>query len=158
VALVFNGSLLGREFDRVEYGPITEAEVLDFARALGEVRPAYVDPVVARQGSDRGLVAVPSFCLKFRSRRFYPPDMPVLSRSGFDAGKDVEFGVPIRPGDRVTVSAVVRDLYEKTGRSGPMVIVVIRLVLTNQRSETVAIIDNRFIHREAAKPPGPRMS
>jgi acyl dehydratase len=146
VALIFDRSLLGREFDRVEYGPITEGEILDFARALGEAHP------MARQGRDQGLVAIPSFCLKFRSRRFYPPDMPVLSRSGFDAGKDVEFGVPIRPGDRVTVSAVVQDLYEKTGRSGPMVIVVIRFVLTNQRSETVAIIDNRFIHREAAKP------
>jgi acyl dehydratase len=153
VALIFDRSLLGREFDRVEYGPVTEGEILDFARALGETRPAYVDPVAARQAPDEGLVAVPSFCLKFRSRRFYPPDMPVLSRSGFDAGKDVEFGVPIRPGDRVTVSAVVQDLYEKTGRSGQMVIVVIRFMLTNQRSETVAIIDNRFIHRETAKPP-----
>ncbi len=152
MALTFDRALLGREFDRTEYGPIAEGEILEFARSLGERRPLYVDPVAARQGPFNGLVAMPAFCLRFRSRRFYPTDMPVLSRSGFDAGKDVEFGVPIRPGDMVTVSAVVKDLYEKTGRSGPMVIVVIRFVLLNQRSETVAIIDNRFIHRETAAP------
>ena len=152
MALTFDRSLLGREFDRTEYGPITEAEIVDFAHALGEQRPAYVDPAAARQGPFQGLVAMPAFCLKFRSRRFYPPDMPSLSRSGFDAGKDVEFGVPVRPGDRITVSAVVQDLYEKTGRSGPMVIVVIRFVVRNQRSETVAVIDNRFIHKETAAP------
>lgn len=158
MALTFDHGLLGREFDRTEYGPITEGEIVEFARALGEHRSIHVDPVAARQGPFQGLVAMPAFCLKFRSRRFYPPDMPPLSRSGFDAGKDVEFGVPIRPGDRVTVSAVVQDLYEKTGRSGPMVIVVIRFVLVNQRSETVAVIDNRFIHRETAGATGPRMS
>jgi acyl dehydratase len=154
VALRFDRELLGREFDRSEYGPVTEGEIVDFARALGEQRAIYVDPVAAREGPFQGLVAMPAFCLKFRSRRFYPPDMPPLSRSGFDAGKDVEFGVPIRPGDRITVSATVRDLYEKTGRSGPLVIVVVRFVLVNQRSEMVAVIDNRFIHRETVGPLG----
>jgi acyl dehydratase len=150
MTLTFDRGLLGREFDRTEYGPVTEAEILEFARALGERNPLFVDPAAAAAGPLGGLVAMPAFCLKFRSRRFYPADMPPLSRSGFDAGKDVAFGVPIRPGDRITVSAVVQDLYEKTGRSGAMVFVVVRFTLLNQRAETVAVIDNRFIHRGTA--------
>ena len=67
--------------------------------------------------------------------------------SGFDAGKDIELGVPVRPGDAITVSSTAHDLYEKTGRSGSMYFVVIRFTMTNQRGETVAVVDNRFMHR-----------
>ena len=149
MTLEFDPAILGREFDRTEYAPVTEREMVDFARALGETEPAFLDPAVGARRSS-GFVAVPTFCLKFRSRRFYPPDMPRLSRSGFDAGKDVEFGVPIRPGDRITVSATLDELYEKTGRSGSMVFVVIRFTMTNQRGEVVALVDNRFAHRGLA--------
>ena len=148
MALEFDRSILGREFDRSEYGPVTQGEMQAFAQALGETGSEYLDPDEAAQGPAGGLVAVPTFCLKFRSKRFYPPDIPALPRNGMDAGKDVVFGVPIRPGDTITVSAALQELYEKTGRSGSMVFVVIRFTLTNQRSEMVAIVDNRFMHRE----------
>jgi acyl dehydratase len=142
VAFDFDHGILGREFERSEHGPVTAPEIVEFARALGETEARYTDAHAA------GLVAVPTFCLKFRSKQFYPRDMPVLPRNGLDAGKDVVFGVPIRPGDRITVSATVQELYEKTGRSGSMVFVVIRFTLTNQRSELVAVVDNRFMHRD----------
>ena len=121
--------------------------MLEFAAALGETNPMYTDPEAAATGPHGGLVGVPTFCLKFRSKAFYPADMPRLSREGFDAGKDVEFGALIRPGDEVTVSAALESLYEKTGRSGAMVFVVVLFTITNQRQETVAILHNRFIHR-----------
>ncbi len=151
--LEFDRGILGREFDCTEYGPITEAEMLAFARALGET-PAFLDAEAAMRGQRGDLVAVPTFCLKFRSRRFYPSDMPRLSRAGFDAGKDVEFGVPIRAGDHIRVSATLQELYEKTGRSGAMVFVVIRFTMTNQRGDTVAVVNNRFMHR-GLEPGGP---
>ncbi len=66
---------------------------------------------------------------------------------GFDAGKDVEFVHPIFPGDKITLSSHVKEIYEKTGRSGSMVFVMIRSTLANQFGETVAHIDHRFMHR-----------
>jgi acyl dehydratase len=148
MALEFDRDILGREFDRIEYGPITDAEILAFASALGETNPIYTDPVAAAAGPFGGLVGVPTFVLKFRSSRFYPEDMPRMSRWGVDAGKDVQLGVPIRPGDRITTSATLQSLYEKTGRSGSMVFVVVRFLVTNQDGQTVAVIDNRFVHRD----------
>ena len=53
----------------------------------------------------------------------------------------------LRPGDVVTVRSAVHDVYEKTGRSGTMTFVVMRLTLTNQRGERVAVVLNRFMHR-----------
>ena len=133
---------LGREFDRTVYGPVTAEELLAFAAALGEAAPEY-----ARPGPD--LVAHPTFCVRYKGNQFYPANMPkhINVRSGFDAGKDIELGVPVRPGDTITVSSTAHDLYEKTGRSGSMYFVVIRFTMTNQRGETVAVVDNRFMHR-----------
>ena len=58
-------------------------------------------------------------------------------------------GFQFPPNDRFDVTDKVGDsrVYEKTGRTGSMIFVVIRYTLTNQRRETVAVVDNRFMHR-----------
>jgi 3-methylfumaryl-CoA hydratase len=65
----------------------------------------------------------------------------------FDAGKDIDFGVPIRVGDVLTAVSTVHDLYEKTGRSGSMAFVVLRTVVTNQRDERVVTIDQKMMFK-----------
>jgi hydroxyacyl-ACP dehydratase HTD2-like protein with hotdog domain len=65
----------------------------------------------------------------------------------FDAGKDIELGVPIRPGDVISIVSSLHDVYEKTGRTGTMIFVVVRFTMTNQRREMVAIVDNRFMYK-----------
>jgi len=134
--------VIGQEFDRSVYGPVTAEELIAFAQAVGDTRPEHTRP-----GPD--LVAHPTYPVRFRGRRFYPERLPagIDMRTGFDAGKDLELGVPIRPGDTCTVVATLHEVYEKTGRSGTMVFVVIRFTITNQRGELVATVDNRFMHR-----------
>jgi hypothetical protein len=65
----------------------------------------------------------------------------------FDAGKDIALGVPIRPGDVITVLSTLHDVYEKTGRTGSMYFVVVRFTMTNQQGDTVAVVDNRFMYK-----------
>jgi hypothetical protein len=135
-------AILGREFDRATYGPVTAGELIAFARALGESRPEYT-----ADGPE--LVGHPTYCARFKGAKFYPEALPpeIDIRRGFDAGKDIELGVPVRPGDTVHVSCTLHEVYEKTGRSGSMYFVVLRFTMTNQRDETLAVIDNRFMHR-----------
>ncbi len=135
-------SILGQEFDRAEYGPVTAEELIAFARALGETDPRYT-----AAGPD--LVGHPTFCVRYKGKKFYPENLPknINVRSGFDAGKDLELGVPVRPGDTITVRSTAHEIYEKTGRTGSMYFVVIRFTMTNQRGETLAVVDNRFMHR-----------
>jgi len=142
MALTFDRSILGREFDRTEADPVTADELIAFARALGETQPCYVEP-------GDSLIGHPTYCIRFRGRRFFPDTLPegLQARVSFDAGKDIELGVPIRAGDRITVVSTLHDLYEKTGRSGSMVFVVIRFTMTNQRGELVAEVDNRMMYR-----------
>ena len=134
-----DASLVGSEFDSSTSEPVTAQEIYDYAESLGETHPAFfaADPI-----------APPTFCVKFRGNRFFHPGMPrdALLR-GFDAGKDIEFGAPIRPGDVLRIRSSVHDIYEKTGRSGTMVFVVVRFTMTNQQGELVARVDNRMMYR-----------
>jgi acyl dehydratase len=142
VPLAVDPSIIGQEFDRATYGPVTGEELIAFARALGETRPEYTQP-----GPD--LVGHPTFCVRYKGNKFYPQDLPktINVRTGFDAGKDLELGAVVRPGDTIDVRFTLHEIYEKTGRSGSMIFVVIRFTMTNQRDEMVAVIDNRFMHR-----------
>jgi hypothetical protein len=142
VPLAIDPALIGHQFDHTVHGPVTAEELIDFARALGETRPEYIEP-------GPGLVAHPSYCVRYKGDRFYPENLPknINVRTGLDAGKDVELGVPIRAGDTIDIRSTLHEVYEKTGRTGAMYFVVIRFTLTNQRGELVAHVDNRFMHR-----------
>jgi len=142
VPLDIDPSIIGQEFDRTVSAPVTAADLIAFARALGESRPEYTQPGPA-------LIGHPSYCVRYKGERFYPESIPknINVRSGFDAGKDIELGVPIRPGDTIEIRSTLHEVYEKTGRSGSMYFVVIRFTMTNQRGEMLAIVDNRFMHR-----------
>lgn len=132
-------SILGEEFDSSVSSPVTREEIVAFARALGETDPRYFAPEP---------VAPPTFCVRFRGSQFFHPKIPrSWLVTGFDAGKDIAFGVPVRVGDVITTKSVLHDLYEKTGRSGTMLFLLGRQTLMNQRGETVAVIDSRFVVR-----------
>ncbi|MGH7899770.1 MAG: FAS1-like dehydratase domain-containing protein [Candidatus Binatia bacterium] len=132
-------ALLGSEFDSSISEPVSAEQIREFAEAAGETNPAYRGEIP---------IATPMFCIKFRGNRFFHPSIPheALLR-GFDAGKDMEFGAPIRAGDVIHMKNVLHEVYEKTGRSGSMVFLVSRQTMTNQNGELVARIDSRFVLR-----------
>ena len=137
MSLQIDRALLGQEFERVVIGPVTAEEILEYIAATAEI-------VAPAAGAD--LVAPPTFVVRARGNLFKPPRLGEI-QLGFDAGKDIEFGVPIRPGDVLTSLATVHDIYEKTGRSGSMSFIVLRTVVTNQREELVAVVDQRMMYR-----------
>jgi len=138
VVLDLDRSIVGSEFDRTVLDAVTEEEIREYASFTGE--PVGED--------DAGvMLAPPSFVLRMRGKRFMPRNLPDLGRSGFDAGKDMELVAPVRPGDVLTTVSTVHDLYEKTGRSGRMTFLVLRSLITNQKGERVAVIDQRMMFR-----------
>ncbi|MBI3785030.1 MAG: MaoC family dehydratase N-terminal domain-containing protein [Deltaproteobacteria bacterium] len=134
MALDFDRSILGTEFDHSVHPAVRQTDIDAYAATVGET--------VAAPG-----LAPPTYVVSLRTRHFLPPNMPNLGQVGFDAGKDIDFGVPIRVGDTLTSSSTIHDIYEKTGRSGSMRFIVLRTVVTNQRSEQVAVIDQKMMFR-----------
>ncbi len=139
--MAFDQSLIGKEFEATQPVAVTAEAIGAFCRALGEESGSYGWP-----GPDGAVIAPPSFAVTFRNTDAFFHYTPRFGR-GFDAGKEVEFIAPIRAGDEITLTSTVREMYEKTGRSGTMTFVILRSTLRNQRGETVAHVDHRFVHR-----------
>jgi acyl dehydratase len=137
MAVNFDPAIIGKVFETTDPVEVKADRIKTFCETLGETNPIYVD----------GKVAPPAYAVTFRNGRHFFQHVPRFGRAGFDAGKDVDFIHPIHAGDKITLSSHVKEIYEKTGRSGSMVFVVVRSTLTNQNGEEVAHIDHRFMNR-----------
>lgn len=63
----------------------------------------------------------------------------------YNAGSEVEYHAPIRPGDVITATDRVAELYERTGRSGRLIFVVSETRWENQRGDLVKIQRGRHV-------------
>jgi len=115
-----------------------------FCVAIGETSPLYTDPAAAKAGPHGGLVAPPSFAAIFGDGENIFRHYPAFDTRRLLAGIDVEFLEPIRAGDSITTVSQVKEVYEKTGRSGAMVFIVISSILRKQTGEVAVRIDQRF--------------
>ena len=64
-----------------------------------------------------------------------------------NGGNEVEFYQLPKLGDRITARAKYLDIYEKTGRSGTMVFIVVETRYTNQHDELLMISRLTLIRR-----------
>jgi len=140
MADVIDPVLFGRVFETGEAVTVTAESIRTFCASIGEDNPLYTSE------HNGVLTAPPSYALVFRNGDNFWRNVPRIGR-GFDAGKEVEFFAPIRAGDRITLATELKESYEKTGRSGTMIFVVVRSTLANHRGETVAHIDQRYVYR-----------
>jgi acyl dehydratase/predicted metal-dependent phosphoesterase TrpH len=146
-ALEFDRSVVGREV-HVGTLEVTAESVRHYCDALEETNPLYTDEQFAtEQGPYKGLIAPPGILQTARLQS--PPDPQVkFGDQAFMAGTRQEFFFPIRPGDVIDAYGQVKEVYEKTGRSGRMVFVVRSTRYVNQHGENVAITENSMVLRQ----------
>ncbi len=139
--ITINKGILGKEYPpyavTVERGKIKE-----FARAIGDLNPFYLDDSVGRASSWGDVIAPPTFAISFRDE---VADSSALLR---DLGVDIsrvlhgeqEFEIfrQLTPGQTYLCRTKVLDVYEKTGRSGPLAFVVRETAVTDRTNEIVA--------------------
>src|SRR5512134_3248204 len=111
--LLLNDDVVGREADLGEVR-VTAAAIEAYLRwAADEQR---LRDLPARE-------APPTFCLSL-----YPGMTPVVELPNdcfaMYGGHDIELIRPIRPEDALRVHARITDVYEKSGRSGSLTVVV----------------------------------
>ena len=131
-----------------------------FARAAGDANPIYFDDSAARQAGYRARVVPPGFLVW----AFEPPrPLEALREDGLwrDAGpplhlhvsrvlyggEEWEYGAPVHAGETITAETRLASLEEKTGGSGPFVLMTTETRYTNQAGELVAVARGRRIIR-----------
>jgi len=138
-----NRGVVGKEFPpyavTVERGKIKE-----FARAIGDSNPLYLDDRVGAASEWGDIIAPPTFPITFRDEG---ADTNALLRElGTDISRvlhgEQEFEIhrPLQPGRTYLCRARVSDIYEKTGKTGPMAFVVRETTVTDSDNEIVAVM------------------
>ena len=135
-----NKALVGREFPpfvvTVERGKIKE-----FARAIGDPSPLYLDDRVGQASEFGDIIAPPTFMTTFREAGGDGADF--LRELGTDISRllhgeqEFELHRPLKPGDTLLCRSRILDIYEKTGKSGPMGFVLRETVATDRTGEIV---------------------
>ena len=112
-------------------------DLAEYARTCGELAPRYTDP------KHPDFQAPPTFPTSLHAGRRFPDGFPHFPGLGMDAGKAVAPKAPIRPGVKHVGRTHLHDIYTKTGRSGRMVFMVIRMELFDPSETLVATADTR---------------
>jgi acyl dehydratase len=130
---------------------IERGRIKDFARAIGDPNPFHLDDAVGSASEWGDIIAPPTFATSFRS------EVGDVSQLLTDLGVDIsrllhgeqEFEIhrQLRPGETLLCRPRVVDIYEKTGRSGPMAFVVRETIVTDRNNEIVLTMRNVTVVR-----------
>jgi len=137
---------------------VTDYAIRRFAQAIDDPNPLYYDEEYAKKTIHKGIIAPPFFCMMFA---FTDCPANTLRADGLPqelnvalpvdraigGGSSFEVGVDLRPGDKLTVTSKITDIYTKTGKAGLLYFVVMETVFTNQKGERIAREVGTFIQR-----------
>ncbi len=141
MAIQINKSVLGKEYPPY---PVTveRGRIKDFARAVGDLNPFYLDDRVGAASPWGDIIAPPTFPVSFRDES--ADSAAVLRDLGVDISRvlhgeqEFELHRPMKPGETFLCRSKIVDIYEKSGKSGPMAFVVREMTITDRANEVVA--------------------
>lgn len=147
-------AMVGQVLGKPVHGEVLRKEAERYAHAVGDENPLYFDPAYARAAGYRDVIAPPLILDIFQHNvvpltelredgisKALQTTIPVMVSRVVAGGEAVEFFQPIYPGDTLTGETRLVSVTEKTGRSGPFVLVVKEATYTNQ--EGIVVIKSR---------------
>ncbi len=93
-------------------------DILSFSRGVLDDNPLFSDPEAAKDGPFGGIIAHPLFMtpIVFWSTGKDGPGSWIKTPGAINPGQEIEYGVPIRPGDKIRNRSRFYDKYIKRGK------------------------------------------
>lgn len=142
------GEIIARDFQR-------------FAITIGDMNPLYFDAGHARMHGYRDIIAPPTYLPAVLGWDAGPRQEELLEDGNDPAnlpaelagmrmmggGQQITFGVPLHPGDVVSVEKELVDRYHKAGRSGDIHFAIYETLYLNQHDEVLLTCRETFLAR-----------
>ena len=141
--------------------PISAEMAYDVADAIEDYNPLYVDPDYAAASRYGNLLCPPLAAWKdiappigyFGAGQEWHFEVPLPFHSyGLNGGSDWQFLAPVRVGTWITRRFRILDIFEKRGRSGPLVFIVRQEIQTDQEGQELSRARRVSIHRALPAP------
>jgi len=140
---------------------VEKGAIRRYADAVDDQNPLYWDEEYARNSSYGSIIAPPGFFgwpTKWARGSTFPVFSEVmvelmagLAKAGYsqtiDGGIDYEFFCPVRAGDTLSASSVIKDITEREDKAGKVVFMITETTYTNQNSDLVAKVRQIFVNR-----------
>ena len=147
---------VGRELVFQAPDEIGRSAFRQYALAVGDFNPLYTDRAAAAGQGLRDVVAPPT--LVCDTWQYVDSDMDergdlagrgLFSQlTGLRAGNEYEFFQPVHPDDVLNVRWLVKDVYQRKGRSGSLIFQVVEATYRNQRGELLARNTETLFYRD----------
>ena len=135
-------SFIGAESPPVKYH-VSHREIARFNAAIrGVLPPVESDPAPERE--EEPIEANPLILRSFITAPFDPP-FPEPFHDVLDGGSRFNFIRPVVAGDAITVVRKMQDVFEKSGRFGPMLFKVTEVSYSDAYGELVATQESTSI-------------
>jgi acyl dehydratase len=140
---------IGKTYPAVTYA-VGREKVREYASAVGETNPLYVDVDAARSAGYADVVAPPMFAVVYAGQAITPAlfdtEVGINFANMLHAGQEFEWGPVVVAGDEIVTVTSVRDISERRGMEFYELVTESR----NQREETVCTGIWRQIVRASA--------
>lgn len=130
---------------------VTADDIRVFAEAVDDLNPLYLDLEAARQAGYPNVIAPPTYCMHLRGNKVVPEIPLAPGLASLYAGQEFEFHDELYADRTYTVTARLADVYEKTGRSGPLGVIVREMLVKDESGSTVMILRERQMVRSPHK-------
>ena len=111
-------SAVGKTYPPVDY-VVGREKVREYAHAVGETDPLYLDPGAARAAGHRDVVAPPMFAVVYSAPAVFPaffdPDVGIDFARMVHGGQEFSWGPLVVAGDEIATEAEVVDVTERGG-------------------------------------------
>ena len=140
--------LIGKTYPTCTYA-VGREKIREYAYAVGETNPLYIDVEAAREAGYDDVVAPPMFAVVYGLAATWPvlfdPELGIDFSRMLHSGQEFEWGPLVVAGDEISTIVRVSDISERRGNS----FYVFLSTSTNQRGETVCVGTWRNIVRAA---------
>jgi len=133
-------SVAGKEYPPFTY-EVEKVKIKELAEAIEDGNPLYRSEEAAQAGKHGSLIAPPTFPTLFRSEEWSMMDM--LRDLKADISKllhgeqEYEYFRLIKPGDKLTCTTKIKDIFTKEGKSGSMDMITTETDCVDQKGELV---------------------
>jgi acyl dehydratase len=129
---------VGKRYPPTVYA-VGREKIREYALAVGETNPLYLDPETARAAGHPDVVAPPMFVVVYSAGALGPaifdPEVGIDFARLVHGGQEFRWGPLVVAGDEITTTVTVKDISERAGNGS----FVFESHSTNQDGATVCV-------------------
>ncbi len=110
---------IGKKYPPVEY-EVCKEKIKEYATAVGDLNPLYIDEQKAKQSHYKGIIAPPLFAVVYAKDAMAMPmfdrELALNLAMLVHGEQEYEFVDVVRPGDTIVTEAFIANIEEKSNK------------------------------------------